>query len=400
MEHHHSKVRKGTLIMDDDNTVWQQVEPTVRYQMKKILVALVACSLLLTSCGATTRPATVTNPFSAGNTPTANPNAPPGNFLYTSSTEAMFLAWVNNNNALSGQTQDAQYGTDSNGNSMVNSTHGSFTGTLSNDQVSLNFGGFLGVSTVTGTYSNNTLTLQIPTKDGGIGTFVFVPATSDEFNTAVSAMQTTANTTNANAAASAATAAAVQSQQQAVTDANKAVAHDLSALQGDISNLNQAAVFDSVFSSYSKDWQQMQNDYQNEVNDSKNGCGDGNYNYGTVQYDAGSVKYDLGAVQYDDGSFDYQKKSITDYYNNVAQDSSALKSDWQALQQAVANNVSGTPPSNYQQSDIDSAIASGNNALNNADSVVKKAKQKRATYDNEANSLNSQAQAIPGRMGC
>ena len=78
--------------MNDDNTVWQPIEPTVRYQMKKILVALVACSLLLTSCGATTRPATVTNPFSAGNTPTANPNAPPGNFLYTSSTEAMFLA--------------------------------------------------------------------------------------------------------------------------------------------------------------------------------------------------------------------------------------------------------------------------------------------------------------------
>ena len=119
-----------------------------------------------------------------------------------------------------------------------------------------------------------------------------------------------------------------------------------------------------------------------------------------MQYDAGSVKYDLGAVQYDDGSFDYQKKSITDNYNNIAQDSSALKSDWQALQQAVTNNASGTPPSNYQQSDIDSAIASGNNALNNADSVVKKAKQKRATYDNEANSLNSQAQAIPGRMGC
>jgi len=350
--------------------------------------------LLLTACGS---PAASI----ASQTPTANPNAPPGNFLYTSSTEAMFLAWVNNNGDLSGQTQDAQYGTDSNGNSIVNSTHGSFTGTLSNDQVSLNFGGFLGYSnTITGTYSNNTLTLQFPMKDGSIGTFVFVPATSDEFNTAVSAMQTTANTTNANAAASAATAAAVQSQQQAVTDANKAVAHDLSALQGDISNLNQAAVFDSVFSSYSKDWQQMQNDYQNEVNDSKNGCGDGNYNYGTVQYDAGSVKYDLGAVQYDDGSFDYQKKSITDYYNNVAQDSSALKSDWQALQQAVANNVSGTPPSNYQQSDIDSAIASGNNALNNADSVVKKAKQKRATYDNEANSLNSQAQAIPGRMGC
>jgi hypothetical protein len=42
-----------------------------------------------------------------------------------------------------------------------------------------------------------------------------------------------------------------------------------------------------------------------------------------------------------------------------------------------------------QQSDIDSAITSGNNALSNADGVVQKAKQKRATYDNEANDLNN-----------
>src|SRR5438046_9134732 len=109
--------------MIHDNTVWQPIEPTARYQMTQILVALVACSLLLTSCGATTRPATVKNPFSAGNTPTANTNAPPGNFLYTSSSEAMFLAWINDNGALSGKTHSAQYGTDSSGNEIVKRPH-------------------------------------------------------------------------------------------------------------------------------------------------------------------------------------------------------------------------------------------------------------------------------------
>ncbi|MFL5624332.1 MAG: hypothetical protein ACJ788_01915, partial [Ktedonobacteraceae bacterium] len=144
----------------------------------------------------------------------------------------------------------------------------------------------------------------------------------------------------------------------------------------------------------------MQNDYQTEVNDSKNGCGDGNYNYGTVQYDAGSVKYDLGSIQYDDGNFDYQKTSIDGYYNGINQDIGNLKSDWQTLQQAVANNPSGTPGSNYVQSDIDNAITSGNNALSNANSVVKKAKDERASHDNEANNLNTKAQALPGQMGC
>ena len=91
------------------------------------------------------------------------------------------------------------------------------------------------------------------------------------------------------------------------------------------------------------------------------------------------------------------KKSTT---GNVQSLMAILKSDWQTQQQAVANNPSGTPGSNYQQSDIDSAITSGNNALSNTDGVVQKARQKRATYDNEATDLNNKAQAIPGQMGC
>ena len=340
--------------------------------------------------------------------PTPDSAAPPGNFLYSGSIEAIFLAWVNTNGSLSGQTQDARLQNNTNGNEQISSTHGSFTGVLTNGQVSLNFGGFLGWSnTVTGTYDGTTLTLNLPTQDGGIGSFAFVPATNTDFNNAVSALQTTAGNANATvttvlslATADANATMTSQSQQQAVANANSVVSHDLSAIQNDISNLNQAATFDNVFSSYAQSWQQMQNDYQTEMNASKNGCGDGNYNYSTVQYDAGTVQYDLGTIQYDDGSFDYQKNSIADYYNGINQDINGLKSDWQTLQQALANNPSGTPGSNYSQSDIDQAIASGNNALSNADSVVQKAKQERATYDNEANDLNNQAQALPGKMGC
>ena len=361
--------------------------------------ALIICALLLASCGsATAHPGQ----------PTPDSAAPPGNFLWVGTNEAMFLAWVNNNGSLSGQTQDARIQVDSNGNEQVSSTHSSFTGTLTNGQVNLNFGGFLGYSNnITGTYNGTTLTLNFPMTTGNIGSFTFVPATADDFNTTVGTLQTQVNNEQATVAANQATAdaanaqaTAIAGQQQAVTNANTAVHNDLSSLQGDISNLNQSATFDSVFSEYAKSWQQMQNDYQTEVNASKNGCGNGNYNYGTVQYDAGVVQYDLGTIQYDDGVYDYQKNSIDGPYGNVQQDIATLKNDWQALQQAVAQNSSGTPGSNYQQSDIDSAVGSGNNALNNADSVVQKAKQERATYDNEANNLNNQAQALPATMGC
>jgi hypothetical protein len=102
----------------------------------------------------------------------------------------------------------------------------------------------------------------------------------------------------------------------------------------------------------------------------------------------------------DDATFGGQKVTIDAAYSPVQQDITTLKNDWQALQQAVANNSSGTPTSNYSQSDIDNAVGNGNNALSNADNVVQKAKQERATYDNEANALNNQAQALPGTMGC
>lgn len=359
--------------------------------------ALIICVLLLASCGSA-----AAHPGQ----PTPDPAAPPGNFLWVGTNEAIFLAWVNNNGSLSGQTQDARIQTNYNGNQQVNSTHGSFTGTLSNGRVILNFGGFLGYSNnITGTYDGTTLTLDFPMTTGNIGSLAFVPATVDDFNTAVGTLQTQINNEQATVAANQATAdaanaqaTAIAGQQQAVANANAAVHSDLSSLQGDISSLNQSATFDSVFSDYAKDWQQMQNDYQTEVNDSKNGCANGNY--GTVQADAGSVRADEGSIQADDGSYNAQKASIDVSYNPVQQDITTLKNDWQALQQAVAQNSSGTPASNYQQSDIDNAVGNGNNALSNADGVVQKAKQERATYDNEANNLNNQAQALPGTMGC
>jgi hypothetical protein len=187
-----------------------------------------------------------------------------------------------------------------------------------------------------------------------------------------------------------------QSQQQAVDTANNTVSTDISSLQGNVSSLNQSATFDSVFTTYAQGWQQMQTDYQTEVNNSKNGCAEGNL--GLVQGDAGVVQGDEGVIQGDDGVFDGQKNTIGPSYNATQQGIVTLKNDWQTLKQAVANNPSGG--SNYQQSDIDSAVSSGNNALDNADSVIKKAKGKRATYDDEASMLNKKAQALPGKMGC
>src|SRR5260370_20384014 len=118
--------------------------------MRKILIILV-CTFLLASCGSTTA-----SPSEAGQA-TPDSAAPPGNFLWKGDTEAMFLAWVDNNGSLSGQTQDARIQTITPGNEQVSSTHGSFTGTLTSNQVNLDFRGFLGyANNITDTYDGTT----------------------------------------------------------------------------------------------------------------------------------------------------------------------------------------------------------------------------------------------------
>src|SRR5260370_16796270 len=97
--------------------------------MRKIF-ALIICTLLLASCGSA-----AAHPGQ----PTPDSAAPPGNFLWVGATEAMFLAWVNNKGSLSGQTQDARIQAGFNGSEQVNSTNGSFTGTLTNRHLNLHF---------------------------------------------------------------------------------------------------------------------------------------------------------------------------------------------------------------------------------------------------------------------
>ncbi|SRR5260221_7365897 len=166
--------------------------------MKKLFIVALVCALFLTACGTSTTPARVTSPFSTGTNP-----IPSTSFLYATSTQAIYLSWVNTNGTLVGQIQSAQieYYPQS---WRVISVPSSFTGTQSNTQISLNVLKFA-ISlfirqdiTVIGTFDNNVLTLQWPSRNGSIDTMAFVSATSDDYNKAILDMQKTADSDNAN----------------------------------------------------------------------------------------------------------------------------------------------------------------------------------------------------------
>ncbi len=376
-------------------------------KIEKVLMCFI-CLLLLAACGSNgSKSSSSASSARSGNIPTPNPAAPPGNFLYSGTTEAIFLAWVNTSGSLSGQTQDARLQSNNYGSEQVNSTHGSFTGVLTNGQVSLNFGGFLGWSyNVTGTYNGTTLMLNLPTKDGSIGSFPFVPATSTDFNNAVSALQTTAGNDNATvtaaqyqATANANATITTYSQQRSVANANYNLGNALSQLNSDANVLASFSETDTL-NSYANTWKTMQNDYTTEQNDAKAGCGDNASNYYHVQSDA----YQVNSDEYQMNSDDYQLSSDKNQYDSdmsaVQNDIQAVQNDWAKLQQAVANNPTNIPTAAYTSGDVNKSIQNAQNAEKTAQGVWQSAQSSASQYDQKASNLNSQAQALPEKMGC
>jgi len=350
-----------------------------------MFISLLAFTTLLTACG--------------------SQGSAPGGYLSTSNTHVLFIQWTNNNGQLSGQLQEVYI---SSSNPMqVQQENEAITGTLNGSQVSLSISVFGFTKTITGTYDGSTLTLVIPDQNGQLDTVVLQSATVDDYNKAAATFESNiagqANQATATAQAQEiqaqneqATATALQSQQQAVTDANNALGSDLSNLKSETSNLANDTNFNSVFQSYAQDWQQMQKDYQQEQTDAQGGCS----NVGTVGADDGSIGADEGAIGADDGAFQAQEAPINNDISNVQQNIKTVQADWQQLQNAIAANTTGNPTAAFSSNDVNQAIQTAQNQLNNSQTALKNAQTKATGYDNEAKQLKQQADAIVANMHC
>ena len=341
---------------------------------------------------------------------------PPDGYLATDTTGVYFVQFTESNNQLSGHIQMDEIS----GNSppQTKSYTVPFTGTQNGQSITLNLTIFgITWSSLTGSFNDNTLTLQIPQQDGHLSNVIFNAASTNQYNQAVDALQqqvatattrynnneatTTAQYNNAQATTTAqqATATALTQEQQAVNNANSQLQSALSTLKSDTGTLTGFSETNTL-SSYAKDWQQMQNDYAHEQQDAQNGCGDGNYNYGTVQYDAGTVDYDFGSIQYDDGSLNYDKNTYTGELSPVQNDVQTVQQDWTQLQQAVHNNPSDTPAPEFTANDVNTALQSAQNAESQAGKIWKSAAQAAGQYDQEAAALKQNADALPTSMHC
>lgn len=339
---------------------------------------------------------------------TACGNTSPDGYLSqtpTSITFIQFTAAGQNQQQMSGNITSVVENTNDNPPDVKTSTT-AFTGVENGSSLTLTISFFGISSSFKGTLSGDTLTLDLPQSDESIQAMEFVAASLQEYNQAVAALQQHVanqaqqyNNTQATATAEQSTATALQQEQQAVQDANQKLEQDLPALQQDGNTLAGFSE-NGTLQGYGKDWQQMQNDYATEKQQAQQGCGASNTNQAQVSSDAAQVDSDEAQINSDDAQFSSDQVQYNQEVSAVQTDIQNVQSDWTQLQQAVANNPSGTPAALYNANDVQNAISQGKASINTAAGTWASAQSSVKQYDQEASALQKKADAIPGNMHC
>jgi hypothetical protein len=360
--------------------------------MRKLrLLVLALWIILFAGCGGETAPSGSSQPI--GSSQPASASQPTG-WLTTSSTAAAFIQWTEDSTGhLTGQYTGA--GITSPG--TLDHFSDAFTGLENGSSISLTFSALGFSDTLNGTIQGNTLTLAASDQNGTLETGVFHPASVDDYNNAVSALQQQVNQQQA----AQATASAQANLNQAVANASSTLSSDLGSLNDDVSTLQQDTSFNSDMQSYSNDWSTMQHDYQQEQADYKQGCGDNGVNANQVAADANQVSADENQLSADDNGFAATLNSVNSDISTVQRDIQSVQTDWQNLQAAVeADNTPNPVAPQFSANDVTNAIDTAQSQLASSENIIKQAQAQAKQYDQEAASLNQTAQKLANGMNC
>ena len=356
--------------------------------MKKVyLFILLSFFILLSACGSQTA-GTSSNQNTQNTGNSANPPAP-GGYLATGSNYVIFIQFTETNNILSGEWYEALVYTitDGYGNKTdsVHTFQSTFTATLSGTQFNAILSAPAGLqSTFTGSYDGNNVTLEFTQPDGTLSPITLNQASVDDYNTAVTTLQTYINTQNQQVADNQATAVAAQATAAYIADQQNRLAIDLQNMGSEISSLNTDADFSSLLAQYQTVINQEQKDYQTEQTDVSTNCS-------SVSYDAGTVDYDAGTIQYYDGGLSYQDNSVSNDIATVQDDINKIAQHW--------NNLGKSSPG-VSQADIDSALQNGSSAIKQAQANQQDAHNKANSFDSTAKQLKQQADTLSNNTHC
>ncbi len=311
----------------------------------------------------------------------------PSTFFRHDQSGAMTVSWTDDGGGhLTGSLQHATPNPASTG-EPLQTVDASFAGTLNDGRISLVTNGFPGVtSTWTGTLSGDSLTLNIPQKDGAIAPAAFARGTVSDYNAAVSALKGQVIQKRARAtsdAASAAAAAAAEADSvaaaAALAAADKQVADGVVALRGSLSD-------GLSFGRFDKDMATLKNDLQTTRADALKATSAGAAAIATMDAcaDASTAQGDASSVGGDESAIGADQSTAQVAIDSVAVKVASLRNAQAAMQTAYQQQ--GLTPSGSERSVMD--------LLNRADAAMKTWKTKVAGYGASAHQLATQAVAI------
>ena len=238
----------------------------------------------------------------------------PASYLATGSSSVEFIQWEpTTGNAIRG-TLTADTVSGAAGQQTISSQRVPFTGTVKGSSVTLTFSVLFSSSSIYGTLSDSSLTLQIPQSSGMITSGTLTQSDTTAYNAAVAALSRRLG--HANQVAQAAQARAAQLQQDAQDQ--QTVSNDVATLQQDSGAVTGDA------GTVASDIKQIASDVAQEKSDAAAGPNaDGGYCYNldsNVDYDVQSnVDYDVQS------SLEYDLNSMTSDISSVRQDIQAVR---------------------------------------------------------------------------
>ena len=293
-------------------------------------------------------------------------NAVGSGYLADESNAAFFIQWTRSGNNLSGTAQ-AESLSGSAPNEVVASSTISVEGQVHGSTITLSFNNG---STVFGTLSGGSFTVNFPQSDGSLAPVTFTSASAVQFNQALSALQRAVG----NANISAATAETIASEQQSIDNVAAAVEQDLAGLKaGDESLSNDVGSFANDLAQANTDLGTTVQGEKLVITESENGT-----NPIQVCSDSITVGSDLITVSSDGDTVSSTADSVESDVSSLRSGISGLQQDFSQLQSAQAlqpSYIDGAPSQSEvsqaiatAQSEVAAAIASANAAINQVNS--------------------------------
>jgi chromosome segregation ATPase len=293
---------------------------------------------------------------------------------------------------LSGQLQ--AFGVKGQGAKRTDSKNAPFTGSRDDsNNVSLRFAGFFTDRTVTGTLSDDTLSLILPQSNGTLSTVEFRKASVSEYNSEVEKLKQQVAESNASAERTGAERSYAEQVRQRATEVDSNIRHAYESLNRNIDSLRSVLRFDKSLAAFGKHWREMQ-EHEKAFKDKAEARPLDDNRLREMGYALQGLGYDQQHISYDRQHLEYAIENTKRKISETREAMVTLRKAWEELQSArttaagehIKSEISGRHVADITQRAED-MVTGAESAMREVDSKARLIEQRVAEVYKRAEAL-------------